>query len=778
MAALLSATLGLNLVVFTFVNALWLRPLPFRDPDRVVTIVGTKYWRIDASIFSTFEAVAGQVATDGINGLQTLTVRLAQDGTPIDASGVTSGYFNLLGIPVRGRDFAASDDQAGAEPVAIISDRAWTGIFHRRDLIGSVIATTPKPLRVIGIAPPGFDGARRGESTDVWIPSAIVPELAHSAQEVTTLDVIARLRPGDTVTDANQRFRLTSQSRDAQIVPLSRVFGGPESNKVVIQDGGSFAVVGGLALLVLCGGCAALAAFLLVHYERRRLEFAIRGSLGASRAQLVLGLIGELSATAALGVLGALGLAWVGIRALPALRLADGIELARLNLSIDWRVVGCALAAIVASLGTAAWLPVARFTRQRYSRDLVGGSTTTASADSQRIRQGLLTVLVSATVVVLIAAALFVQTVRHGFGGAAGIDGGQIVFARFRVPSPSITDIKVLPVAAVAAKTNALRAMLSTVSGVESVAVGLPPIDPTSAVIAEPPVRVKAQDGEHSLRIGRLTGSSELRATLNLPILAGRDLQQADGVGSPVPALLTQSVARRLWPTQNPLGQALVGQWPRGRLQIVGIVPDFAYGTLVAPAEGVAITVSDSNAQFGITPRFVIRTTNSAAATALEIRRVLAEKMPDVYPMDVLTMEEAVARDLGRQRLGAWFFSGFGAVALFLGLGSVFGLVSYLAESRQRECAVRAALGAASSDLVWLGARAAMTPVTIGVAIGLGLAMVMSRVFAALLVGMTWWDPATYVTVAIATISAAGAAAWIGAWRLRRVMPADALRVS
>ncbi|MBP6771925.1 MAG: ABC transporter permease [Gemmatimonadaceae bacterium] len=317
MSALLSATLGLNLIVFTFVNALWLRPLPFRDPDRVVTMLGSKYRSLDVPIFSTFEAVAGQGATDGLDGIQKPAVTLPQEGANFDVSGVTHAYFSLLGVPVRGRDFTASDDRVGAEPVAIISDRAWTRIFHGRDVIGSVIATAPKPLRVIGIAPPGFNGARRGESTDVWIPSALVLGLAGNAPRFVTMDVIARLRPGDTVSDANQRLRVAGGPRSAQFVLLSRVFGGPESAKVVIQDGGSFGVVGGLALLVLCGGCAALAALLLVHYERRRLEFAIRGALGASRDQLVVGLVGELGVSAVLGVLGALGLTWLGIRAMP-----------------------------------------------------------------------------------------------------------------------------------------------------------------------------------------------------------------------------------------------------------------------------------------------------------------------------------------------------------------------------------------------------------------------------------------------------------------------------
>jgi hypothetical protein len=446
----LAVAVGVNLVVFTVVNALWLRPLPFPAPDRVVTITSHVYITLDAPALrrvrpQPFEAVAGQVITADDYGLGSLLPRLVLNGRDVETVGVTPEYFKLLGLAIRGRDFTQDDNRAGAEPVAIISDRLWSREFGRRpDVVGAVASAQPFSIRIVGIAPRDFEGARRGEQTDVWIPSNLVPRIAPAARESAgslPLMIFARLAPGQSVADVARHLLDVpvddGDRRGFTIVPLKDVFGTPKSPTFVIREGSALSVVAGLAMLVLVGGCATLAALVLVHYERRRRELAVRVALGASRMRLTGELSRELLLIAVSGTLGAVLVAAWGLRAIPSLSLPGGVNLGRLDLSIDWRVLGAAVAATLLTLVAAACLPVSRFTRASLAGDLLAGPAATSSAASQRIRQMLLALHVSATIIVLIAAGLFVRAVIHGFGNAAGFDFERTAFVTVQVNSPS-----------------------------------------------------------------------------------------------------------------------------------------------------------------------------------------------------------------------------------------------------------------------------------------------------------------------------------------------------
>lgn len=751
--ATLAVAVGVNLIVFTAVNALWLRPLPFPDAHRLVTFPASDITRIDDRWWvDTFAgAVAGQVIPDADLRPQ---IRLDDVGRDLETVGVTPGYFPVLGLAIQGRDFTADDNRAGAEPVAIISHRLWSREFGgRSDLIGSVISARPMSLRVIGVAPSGFGGARRGERVDVWIPSTLVRRAVAAKVDWSNLPmtVFARLPAGATVADVDRQFRERTANRrapaPAAVVPLTEVFGTPASRTIVIREGNALSVVAGLAMLVLAGGCATLAALVLVHYERRRLELAVKIALGASRARLIAELSRELGVIAIAGTIAAVIVAVLGLRAIPPLSLPGGVDLGRLDLAIDWRVLGVAIAATAVTLATAAWLPVSRFTRGRLAGDILAGPAVTASAASQRLRQSLLAVLVSAAIVVLVAAGLFVRAVAHGFGAAPGFDVERTLFVTARVISPwadhgpNVMDL-------IAERTARVRDALRALPGVEEVADGRPPIDPDASGLLRRPIVVESQGARRELLLGRLEGSPELLRALAVPVLAGRPLTAADGALEPVPAVVTASLAARLWPAQSPLGQVASTSWRGGRLVVVGVASDFVFGSLARPATGVVVTArKDFN--YGLEPRFVLRAANPSAL---------------VEPV--------------RQRLGAWFFSGFGLTALLLGVGGVFGLVAYLAESRQREFGVRLALGASARDLVRHGLAAALIPVSIGVAGGLVCAALISRLFTSLLTGLSAPDPLTYGAVALAMLGSAAAAALVAAWRLRRIMPTEALRTN
>jgi predicted permease len=801
----LSLAVGATLAVFTVVNALWLKPVPFPEPDRVVMVVGSSAGEGDgfsqvgletADRWTMFEAVAGQVVTSGDSARNAAHLSVDAAGRKVETLAVTSKYFNVLGQSIRGRDFTRDDNRPGAEPVAIISDRLWARAFGRRDdVIGALAAARPFPVRIVGVAPPGFEGARRGERTDVWVPAALAARLSPAA--ATTGDegpgalVLARLRPGQTPEAARQQYleqaiasaqvapgvsfdRYREYLESLQVVRLADVFGTPSSRTIVINEGRAAGVVAGLAALVLLGSCATLMALVLVHYERRRRELSVRLALGASRLRLAAQLGAEFGWLAAAGTTGAIVVALAGLRVLPALSLPGGVDLGRLDLSLDWRVLGAAIGTTTLTLATAALVPLLRFTRGDLAGEIVAVRSTTP-ASSQRLRQTLLAVHVSATIVVLVSAGLFVRAVVYGFTSGPGFDVDRTVSVRLRLPPIRSTPGTNLRAAVAAAHQKAERIAdaIREQPGVDAVALGWMPIGPERMNDVLTPKTVEAGGEQRQLTIGMLRGGAGLSEALGLPVLSGRALTPADAVGrgGMAPALITASLARALWPADDPVGQ-IVSFVPGGRYQVVGVVPDFAYGSMNQPVAGVIVSVLEG---FGIGPSFVVRTERPDAMVE-PIRRLFAGLVPDAHRVAIATGREIVARDLGRQRLGAWFFSGFGLIALVLGAGGVFGLVAYLAESRRREFGVRVALGATPRDLVRRGVAAGLVPVGVGAAAGLIAAAIVARVFVSALPGLSTLDPLTYVSVALLMTACAAGAGLTGAWRLRTVAPADALR--
>lgn len=768
---------GVNLVVFTIVNSLWLRPLPFPDADRFV-VLSAPFVGIEGSPLQPFQGgVAGQVDEQRL-GLRP-QVTIDRGRAALEVAGVTPGFFRLFGLSIRGRDFTLDDNAPGAEPVAIVSHRVWQrDLGGRTDVAGTVISSGATSIRVIGVAPPGFEGVRRGDRIDVWMPSDLRRRLSPTSLDLWGVPflVFARLPAGRTAGDVEQLVNELAPQRDARIglMPLASVFGTPTSPTVIIGEGRAMAVAGGLALLVLIGGCATLATLILVHYERRSQELATKAALGATRGRLIRELSRELAVVAVLGALGAMFIAHLALRAMPAINLSGGLDLGRLDLSLDWRVLGAAIAATLATCTAAAWLPLSRFTRSRLAGELLAGPGATASVASQRLRQLLLAAQVAAAVVVLASAALFVRAVLYGFGHASGIDVDHTAFVRVEVVSGygNANHDLATWIAMARHRKAQIRQAIQSLPGVEHVVEGPSPIGSEPMANLQWPMAVELDSRQHEMRVGRInTAEADWLSTLGVPILAGRGLTAADGTARPMPAVVTASLAQRLWPGESPLGQIIDRPSRSGPLHIVGVAADFVYGSLLQPAAGSLVTAWHLDAG----GYWVIRAAHPATVVT-ELPRAVRSAVADVASIRVMTGREVVAQDLGRERAGAWFFSGFGLVALILGVGSVFGLVAYLAESRRREFGVRLALGATASSLVRHGVRAALVPVAIGVAFGVLLAALVARVFSSVLIGVAALDPLAYSAIAVAMLSGAMLAAIGAAWRLRRIAPMDALQ--
>jgi len=825
-AALVAGTVtlavGANLVVLTIVNALWLRPRPVTDPDRVVMITGEPGatgstmtvmfnetgLRNQTRDVGAFESVAGQVMTSGRNEVLTPRIAFEAVSRPVETIAVTPEYFHVLGLAIRGRDFVKEDDLPGAAPVAVISDRLWSRAFDgRSEVIGQIAAATPFPVRIIGVAPPGFQGARLGEDVDLWVPTVLVSRLSGLSEGQAAREPllgIARLHPGVTVAAAERMVRDAARGpmmKSVVVVPLAQMYGSPSHRTLVINEGPVLRVIATTAILVLLGGCATLMALVLVHYERRRQEFAVRLSLGSSRGRLARHLAAELAWLIAVGSAGALVIAAWGVGALPALELPSGVNLARLNLAIDWRVVVAGLMASAFTIAVGAALPLLRFTDARIARHLITPAAT-ATAGSLRLRKAMLGVHVAATVVVLVAATLFVRTVQYGFATGAGFDVDRTLFVAVDVSRPDDRSVAEAADRArglrpqtmaersdqAAWRASYLRALqrprlervlaaLHEQPGVTAVALGGAPLGPDRAIQVVEPKAIEIDGRRADMRMGWLNGGPDYAGVMNLTVLQGRPLTDADAMPGLVPesVLVTTSAAAALWPDGSAVGRRMrAGSTSPGvDLLVVGVVRDFAFGSMKFDPQAVILGATDA-APLN-TVEIVVQAT-APAAVVEPARRSIANVLPDTRRLSFVTGRDLVAADLGRERLGAWFFSGFGLVALVLGIGGVFGLIAYLAESRRREFGVRIALGATQGNVVRFAVMAGLVPAVAGAVAGLAGAAWLAKLAESFLIGVGRLDPVSYAGAFSLMLVVAIGAGLAAAWRVRRISPMDALR--
>jgi len=776
----LAGSVGVVLIAFTVVNALWLRPLPLPNASRIVTIPTHVWLTLDAPVLGHFEQVAGQVlSTDVLSELRS-QVTVAGLARNLEVSGVTSQYFDVLQLEILGRGFNSADDQVGAEPVAILSDRLWTLVFDRKpEVVGSVIPATPLPLRIVGVAPAGFEGARKGERTDLWVPSQLVPRLTpylgDAPAEYLPLVAFARLVSGQTAEGVQQLVREKYKGDPAlsylSVVRVEEVFATPSSRSIVIREATSLQVAGGLAVLVLLGSCASLAALVVVHYERRRQEFAVRLALGASQGKLVGQLVSEMIPIASVGLAAAVCVASLGLRAVPTLHLPGGVNLSRLDLSIDHRVLVAALALTLLTLTLAAAFPLVRCTSGARSADLSSDARGTASRSSYRLRQILLGLQACATAVTMLTAVLFVRAVLIGIWVAPGFDVERTMFVKAQVAS----FVAMTPDSRVRAeeRTAAIRDALRLIPGVRHVADGIPPIGrEANSSLARPDVIISGTS-RHVLTYGKLYGSAETPSALGITILRGRTLIASDTHVQPVPAIISRSLSNRLWLGADPIGQVVQTNMFGGSRQIVGVAEDFAFGSIRELNTPVIVTIGP-HLEWP-RPNFIVRTADPGMSPGV-LDRAVRTAVPTLLSLDVISGRSLVLNDLGPQLLGAWFFSAFGSVGLLLGATTTFGLVAYVVESRRREFGVRLALGAAHRHLVRHTLGSAILPVLSGLILGLFVGAAVAGVLASYLIGLTARDVIAYAITVFTILASATAAAVLGMRPLRRISAGEALR--
>jgi predicted permease len=788
-ATLLTLALGIGATtaIFSVVNGVLLKPLPFPEPERLIAVghrsrtIGNFDLNASPALYltyrdnnRTFESIAlWWNSTAGVTG--------AGDPEELATLEVTNEFLPTLRVePLLGRSFVPADDEIGAPRTVILSYAYWQRRFGgAADAVGTTLTIRGEPYTVIGVLPQSFRFLQRPAELMLSIGAFVRGSAVYGPMGERA---IARLKPGVTLTDVSADIermvpiaieKYPFRGAPAGVgVDRYEPFPRPLKAYFVGDLGNVLWVLMGTIGMLLAVACANVANLHLARTESRGPELAIRAALGASRLSLARNVLVESSLLGLVG--GALGVG-LAVVALPTFLAMAGSQLPTvLAIGVDSRVLAFAAAVSLASGLLFGCVPALKYGVTRVA-GVLGGRAHSASRERHRARSSLVVVQVALALVLIVAAGLMIRTfdalrrVEPGFA-----DGNRLLTFAIAMPFSTPRD-------RTQQTQRAIQARLAQIPGVE--AVGFQSFLPLSG---GPSAGVTYED--QPTPEGTLPPQVEFRflspgfvETMRTPLIAGRTMSWDDLDADRQVALVSASLARSRWGSpQAALGKHVrvvtTGAWQ----EVIGVLGDVYWDGLERPAQDTAyLSLEDPMTQWGVTGRvsFAVRSERVGTAGFVEeIQRAVWSVDPSLPVAAVATMDEIHARSLARTSLTLTLLGITGAMALALGLVGVYGVLSYMLAQRTREIGIRIALGAQDGSIKRLLLGQVLSLVGIGAALGLGGAAALTRFMKSLLFGVTSLDLQTYVLGAVALLAAAALAAYLPARRATRVDPMQALR--
>ena len=776
----LALGIGANTAVFTVVNGVLLRPLPYTDPDRLLLLLNGPNGRLSTSFSPpNYRDVTTQSGVFTEAAAFTVTsMNLTGRGDPqrIDGADVTPGFFSVLGVmPRYGRAIQQADVDKGGH-VVIISDGFWRRQFGARaDIIGSILRMDDNAYEVIGVAPATLTTPGRG---DYWRPLMLTPENWSDAQRgAQYLGAIARLKPDVTLQQATgamalvadrlgRDFPRTNQGRQMTATPLQE--------RIVRTIRPALLILLGAVSLVLLIACVNVANLLLARAFGRAREVAVRAAVGAGRGRLVAQFLAESLVLGSAGALAGLAVAWGATRALVALGPASIPRLA--DVGIDWRVLAFAAAIALATSVLFGLVPALATTGAAFSRVITVAGRGSIGPSGTRTRKMLVMCEMALAVILLVGAGLLVRSYQRLSAVNPGFSADRVLTFHLALP-----EAKYKTAAALHALVSAYVDRLAASPGVAGAAAvfGMP-LDADFGASSSF-LRTGEADSANSPSAGMRIVTPGYFGTLNIPLRAGRLFDARDDDRGAEVVVINEETARRYWPGQNPIGQQiklgvrLVSGVRSGQKAIVGIVGDVKYGglDLTAPPE-----VYLPYAQHPVDSLTIaVRAKGDPLGMVPSARLELASLDRELPMADIRTMDDLVGRSIAERRFTMLLLAAFAVVAVLLAAIGVYGVLAYLVTQRTQEIGVRLAMGAAPDDVTRLflgeGARLALA----GLVVGMAGAVAAARALTTLLFGVTTTDPITFASVTGALTIVALLASYIPARRAARVDPMTALRM-
>ena len=773
---LLALGLGANTAIFSVLNAVLLRPLPYPDSDRLVMVWAhsergdhaasyPEYldWREQSRSFTGLAVWRGQ------------SINLSGSGEPERLVGcfVSAGFFPTVGVPAAlGRTFRPEETEPSTKaPVAVISHGLWQRRFAGDPaVVGRALMLNGNSHTVVGILGPEFAPGRAPfdgwfMSSEVFLPAAYFPNKNGLERGQGEMLVVGRLAPGVGPEAAQSDLALVAK-RLEQAYPDTQAGRGIKVYPLHEQVAGSLAaplwVLQGGVVLVLLVACANVAHLLLARVAGRRRDLAMRAALGARQWRLVRQLLVEAGLLTVLASLAGLLLATWGLQGLLAL-LPPSVVPGQLGL--DWRVLGftfglCALTTLAFGL-----VPAISASRP----DVMGVLRDGGRGSSRSRFRGMLVVSeVSLSLILLVGAGLLLRSAVALGRVDPGFRAERLLTMEFRLPPAKYTE----PARIAAFLREALRRVQET-PGVQSAA--LIRAIPLSGNGASETYHAEGQPEPPAGR-GPSTqlniASPEYFATMGIPRLRGRSFGADDRMDTPPVMVINDTLAAQAWPGQDPLGRrlSLNGRW-HTVVGVVGSVKQFQMSD--APIAQAYLTHEQDPRIFAC---FVVRTVGEPAAMAGAVREAIWSVDKDQPVWKVWTMETLLERSRGTSRTLGLLVGLFALIALLLAAGGTYGVVSYLAAQRTHEIGIRVALGARARDVLGLVLRQSLRWATLGVLIGTAAALGATRALGTLLFGVGASDPLTFLTVALLLPLVLLLATVPPAWRAARVDPWLALR--
>jgi predicted permease len=787
----LALGIGANSTIFSVVNGLLLRPLPYQDSDRLAIIwthsPGANVAQDWPSPGQYAAINSGNNAFEGIAIAHGSNVILTGLGTPerIGAVRTTSIMFSLLGAqPLLGRVFLPEEDSPGKPSTAILSYAFWQQQFGGDpNVIGQAVMLNGRSYTVVGVMPAGFSLNYEVMPTvgaiaqaDVLLPLPLSAEDLNN-QGDENYNLLARLKPGITIAQAQAELDSVVNGLEQQYpdyYPASRRFSlsvRPLLEQVVGDVRPALMVLLGAVGFVLLIACANVANLLLARAAAREKEMAIRTALGARRWRVVRQLLTESVLLAVMG--GALGLL-IAIWGLDALRSLNPGNIPLLqNVGIDGRVLAFTFAVAMLTGMLFGLAPAVRSSQVNLNESLKEGGRSLVSSGHNRLRNLLVIAEMALSLILLISAGLLIRSFIRVQQVEPGFDAHNVLSLRLSVVGTEYADQSRRKIF-----YQQLWERIRRLPGVESV--GGASILPLSGSIGWGSVTIEGYteaSGESSIQADQRIASAGYFETMKIPLISGRFFTEQDMKGSMEVAIIDENMARTYWPGADPIGK---------RLKRGGASSDAPWMTVVGVAANVKQYALDSDSRVTFyTPHeqalagtmFVTaRTFGDPGSLASAVTNEARAIDPNVPVYDVKTMEQRLSESLARRRFAMIALGLFAAVAMLLAAVGIYGVMSYAVAERTREIGIRMALGAQTSDVLKLVIRQGMVLAIIGVSIGLAGAIGMTRVMSSLLFGVGATDPVTFAALSLLLGGVALLACYLPARRAMNVDPMIALR--
>jgi putative ABC transport system permease protein len=788
----LALGIGSTTAMFSVVNAVLLRPLPFRQPDRLVALgefdtrgeIGKPRGNLSYPDFAdirarnhSFEAAAAYAAND-------YTLTGLAEPLHVEVAIISADLFRLLGVrPSLGRDFLPGEDQPGHH-VVILSDRFWRAHFEGDpSVVGRSINLRGRAFTIIGVMPQGFQFPIRSEARDMWLTFSRQAETDDPGDTPVTaqrgnhsLQAIARLKPGVSLAQAGPELASIARALAVEY-PNSNSYTGigasPELESLVGDSRTPLLVLLAAVGLVLLIACTNIANLVLARSTSRWREIAIRTALGATRARIVRQLITESVVLATAGA--ALGVELASWALSGVLHLYPANLPRAQEVGIDFRVLLFAAGLAVVTGILFGLAPALQVSSPNLAGAIREGGRTTSGPSHNRLRSGLVIAETALGVMLLIGAGLLMRSFDRLSHADLGFNPRHLLTASFDLSDVRYTSDQ---------QDGFVREFFSrlrTVPGVISAAGSLPlPLYQDGWSISfnllDHPV---SEANEPSA--GFYVAVPGFFETMQIPRVRGRTFDERDQRNSTPVMVITQAFARKFFPGQDPIGRRIkigAGEGPARASyktrEIVGVVGDIRTSN-VSRAPGPAYYIPLSQLMWG-PPTIVIRTAGDPNTIISDVRMILSSMDPDAPLYAVRSMDDYLALDLGRARFQTVLLGLFAGIALLLTAVGLYGVIAYAVAERTHEIGIRTALGASRADVLRMVMRRGIVLTVPGIGIGVLGALAIARFIESLLYATPPLDPLTYLAVCGILLTVGLVASYIPAFRATRVDPTVALR--